>query len=84
MTMKMEKALSLAMEAHESQRRKYSGLLYAVHPINVVRILQNHLVDVEDVLCAGYLHDVIEDTDLTHDDIARELCVNVADCCERS
>ena len=69
---KLLQALSYAAECHADQRRKDSRKTpYINHPIGVARILADHGVEDEDVLCAAVLHDVIEDTDGTYEEISQ-------------
>lgn len=63
----VEKAYHFAEVCHHDQRRK-SGEPYIIHPIQVAGILANLHMDPETV-CAGYLHDIVEDTGATLDDI---------------
>ena len=49
------------LKAHEGQTRQ-GGEPYSVHPIDVVETLEFLGVKDEDIICAGYLHDVLEDT----------------------
>ncbi|MCI6872422.1 MAG: bifunctional (p)ppGpp synthetase/guanosine-3',5'-bis(diphosphate) 3'-pyrophosphohydrolase [Streptococcus hyointestinalis] len=63
----VKKALDYATEAHITQVRK-SGEPYIIHPIQVAGILADLQLDAVTVAC-GFLHDVIEDTDRTLDDI---------------
>lgn len=65
----IDKAKELAGKAHEGQFRKYSGMPYIVHPIEVATILQT-VPHTEAMVAAALLHDVVEDTDYTVDDIA--------------
>lgn len=64
---KVEKAYHFAAVAHHDQRRK-SGEPYIIHPIQVAGILANLHMD-PDSVCAGYLHDIVEDTGATLEDI---------------
>ncbi len=66
------KALSFAAYAHRAQTRKGSGEPYVNHLIEVARLLAE-LGDVDDVdvLRAAVLHDVVEDTEVTADDVER-------------
>lgn len=66
----VERAYHFAAVAHADQHRK-SGEAYIIHPIQVAGILANLHMDPETV-CAGYMHDIVEDTGATLDDI-REL-----------
>ncbi len=63
----IEKAYSVACEAHKDQKRK-SGEPYIIHPICVAIILADLELDIESI-AAGLLHDVVEDTRLTYDDV---------------
>lgn len=63
----VERAYHFAEVCHHDQRRK-SGEPYIIHPIQVAGILANLHMDPETV-CAGYLHDIVEDTGATLDDI---------------
>ncbi len=63
----IKKAYDLAYKAHEGQKRD-SGEDYIVHPVEVASILADLCLD-STTICAGILHDVIEDTDYTYDDI---------------
>jgi len=69
MTM-IKKAYDLASEAHSTQHRK-SGEPYIVHPLSVAIILSDLEMDKE-TIAAGLLHDVVEDTTFTEEDIRRE------------
>ena len=66
----IEKAYRLAMEKHEGQKRK-SGEPYIIHPICVAIILADLELDLESI-AAGLLHDVIEDTDYTEEEMTAE------------
>lgn len=72
----VEKAYLLAKEAHGEQIRK-SGEPYLIHPLAVANILADLELDKETII-AGILHDVVEDTHYTVEDIAREFNDEVA------
>lgn len=63
----VEKAYNLAKEAHSHQKRK-SGEPYIIHPLSVAYILADLELDLESIV-AGILHDVIEDTKYSYDDL---------------
>ena len=73
----INKAKMLAGKAHEGQFRKYSGLPYIVHPIEVATIVQT-VEHSEEMIAAALLHDVVEDTDYSFEDIAKEVSPEVA------
>jgi RelA/SpoT family (p)ppGpp synthetase len=73
---KVEKALNFAIKAHKGQRRA-SGEEYATHPLAVARILAElHL----DTVCivVGLLHDVLEDTDTSFEELEKLFGTRVA------
>ena len=72
----IEKAYRTAAEAHKDQFRK-SGEPYIVHPLNVAIILADLELDKETII-AGILHDVVEDTIMTEEDLKREFGDDVA------
>ena len=73
---RVEHAIEIAKAAHEGQTRK-TGEPYIVHPLAVQKILEEWGMD-EDTIIAGILHDTVEDTDLTLDDIRHEFGESVA------
>ena len=72
----IEKAYKLAVKAHGDQRRK-SGEPYIIHPLWVAIILADLEMDKE-TIAAGMLHDVVEDTEVTEEDIRKEFGGEVA------
>jgi len=61
-------ALRLAVDAHEGQVRKYTGEAFVTHPATVARTVSEFNTDPL-VLAAALLHDVVEDTAVTPDDL---------------
>ena len=66
----IEKAYNIAKSQHKDQRRK-SGEPYIIHPLCVAIILAELELDKE-TIASGLLHDVVEDTEMTNEDIRRE------------
>ncbi len=73
---RIKRAVEMAKKAHEGQFRK-TGEPYIVHPLAVKKILEEWGMD-EDTVIAGILHDTVEDTKLTLDDIRQEFGDSVA------
>ena len=65
----IERCFDFAAERHSGQKRR-SGEPYVVHPVGVARIISDLRLDVPSV-CAGLLHDCVEDTSATAEDIGR-------------
>ena len=72
----IKKAYQTASKAHEGQKRK-SGEPYIIHPLCVAIILADLELDKETIV-AGLLHDVVEDTVMTTEDLTREFGSEVA------
>jgi guanosine-3',5'-bis(diphosphate) 3'-pyrophosphohydrolase len=70
-------AFDMAVEAHSDQRRK-SGEAYIFHPISVAKIVAQQIGLDATSICAALLHDVVEDTKYSLEDIERLLGVTVA------
>ena len=71
------KAFNLANEKHKDQKRG-SGEPYIVHPLQVAYTLAGIGLDSQ-TICAALLHDVVEDTDVTNEDLVREFGQEIAD-----
>lgn len=76
----VEKAYFIAKKAHEGQFR-FSGEPYIIHPVSVAIILYNLGMDGES-MAAALLHDVVEDTDMTKENIQEEFGEDVANLVE--
>lgn len=75
---KIEDAYCFAAEYHAEQKRR-SGEAYINHPVEVALILAEDLHMDEDVICAALLHDTVEDTPATLDDITERYGSTVAE-----
>ena len=73
----LKKAFEFAREAHKEQRRK-SGEPYIIHPISVAMIAAEELMLDTNSVTASFLHDVVEDTPYTIDDIKERFGDDVA------
>lgn len=73
----IQKAYNYALEKHGDQKRK-SGEPYIIHPTNVAYTIAEIGLD-EQTICAALLHDVVEDTDVTYEDIEKEFGQEVAE-----
>lgn len=72
----VKKAYEYADNLHSGQKRQ-SGEPYISHPLNVAYILAEMHAD-RDTICAGLLHDTLEDTNITKEDIAHDFNQNIA------
>jgi GTP pyrophosphokinase len=72
----IEKAFHFAKKAHEGQKRS-SGMDYIYHPIEVVKILLDFAPDVS-TICAALLHDVVEETEHTFEEMKKEFGEEIA------
>lgn len=73
---KVRKAYDMANMLHAGQKRQ-SEEPYIIHPLNVAYILSEMRADV-DTICAGLLHDTLEDTNITKEEIAENFNSDVA------
>lgn len=71
------KAYNLAAEKHKEQKRS-SGEEYIIHPLHVAHTLAQMGLD-EQTICAALLHDIVEDTDVTNEDLIKEFGQEIAD-----
>jgi guanosine-3',5'-bis(diphosphate) 3'-pyrophosphohydrolase len=75
-------AYDFASEAHEGQERKGDGSPYINHPVALAQLLHEAGLDDEELLAATFLHDVVEDTDTTLDEIEEAFGTGVHDLVE--
>lgn len=73
----LEKSVAFALKAHEGQLRKKSGTPYILHPMEATTIAAT-LTDDREILAAVMLHDTVEDTDVTIEEIRSEFGDRVA------
>ena len=76
--MKIHEAIIFATLAHEGQVRKGTNIPYIVHPMEVMQILTNNDCD-ETIIVAGILHDTLEDTPTTPEDILQNFGQDILD-----
>ncbi len=77
----IEKAYRVAADAHKTRKRK-SGEPYIIHPLCVAIILADLELDKESI-AAGLLHDVVEDTVMTEEELTEEFGPEVSPDCKR-
>lgn len=73
----VQRAVDFATKAHEGQLRKYTGEAYIVHPMSVAFLVARVNLDPK-VIAAAWLHDTVEDTKATLDEIAQQFGFLVA------
>ena len=74
----LDKAIIFAVNAHHNTERRGKGFPYIVHPMEAVEIVATITPD-QELLAAAALHDTIEDTDVTVEDIRREFGDRIAE-----
>lgn len=72
-----DEALEFARNAHGPQKRKYTDELYIEHPKRVAEIIKN-VPHTDEMICAAYLHDVVEDTSVSLEEIEEKFGTKVA------
>ena len=75
---RLDDAICFATDHHAGQTRKGTNIPYILHPLEVLQILYSMRADTE-LLIAGVLHDTVEDTDATLDEIRERFGSDVAD-----
>lgn len=79
------RATILAERAHRGTGRKSDGAPYITHPLRVAKIVAEHYADSQvdvtesDVVCAALLHDTLEDTSVTYEELVDQFGTTVAD-----
>ena len=74
----LDRAIIFAVNAHHNTERRGKGFPYIVHPLEAVEIVATITPD-QELLAAAALHDVIEDTDVTLDQLRAEFGDRIAD-----
>ena len=77
----IRKAFDVAVDAHKDQRRK-SGEAYIFHPISVAKIVARDIGLGATSIAAALMHDVVEDTDITVEDIEKMFNPKIAQLVE--
>ena len=73
----LDRAIIFAVNAHRNTERRGKGFPYIVHPMEAVEIVATITPD-QELLAAAALHDTVEDTDVTVEDIRREFGDRIA------
>lgn len=74
----IDRAAKFAEQAHRGAHRKGTRIPYIVHPLETA-LIASMLTNDEEILAAALLHDTIEDTDVTYEDLKQEFGTRVAD-----
>ena len=75
---KLKNAITFAYDAHKGTYRKNSDQPYIFHPVEVLS-LASYITNDEDILCAAVLHDTVEDTEATIEEIREQFGDRIAD-----
>ena len=75
---KLQEAIEFATEAHGDQKRKYTGEPYITHPIAVMEIVRE-VPHTDEMLVAAVLHDTVEDTPVTLEEIKTKFGTKVSE-----
>lgn len=73
------RAAAYAARAHLGQTRKDGTTPYIIHPARVAGRVAIHPIATEEMVAAAFLHDVVEDTKVTHADLAADFVIPIAD-----
>lgn len=74
----LDRAIIFAVKAHHNSERRGKGFPYIVHPMEAMEIVATITPD-QELLAAAALHDTVEDTDVTVEDIRQEFGQRIAD-----
>lgn len=74
----IDNAIKLAYKMHSGQLRKHSNVPYIMHGMAVGNILRSATTD-EEVISAGILHDILEDTTITFEELKIETTLRIAE-----
>ena len=74
----INKAIMVATQAHENQKRKGTDIPYILHPMEAAVIVSQIKYD-PDLICSALLHDVVEDSNMSREDIAAMFNEKIAD-----
>ncbi len=74
----VKRSYELSAKAHEGQKR-LSGQPYIIHPVNVANIILQDFAPDDKMISAGLLHDVVEDTPYTKEDMIRDFGIEIAE-----
>ena len=72
----LDKAIVFAAKAHKDTERRGKGFPYIAHPLEAMAIVATMTND-QELLAAACLHDVLEDTDVTYDELKKELRITI-------
>ncbi|MGN1093879.1 MAG: HD domain-containing protein [Candidatus Neoclostridium sp.] len=75
----VDKAIVFAVNAHSGAVRKGTKLPYIVHPIEACAIAAS-ITDDKEIIAAAVLHDIIEDTDITEEELAGQFGARCESC----
>lgn len=78
----IDKAIIFATNAHKGEKRKGKDMPYIFHPLEAA-IIVAHMSNDESLIIAAILHDTIEDTDVTYEEIKREFGDNIAELVQK-
>lgn len=78
----IHRAIEFTVQAHGEQKRKGTKISYTVHPFETALILAQEGAK-ESLICAGLLHDTLEDTSVTYEQLQQEFGIEIANLVQR-